>query len=85
MAQQHGEQFDVSSMELFEHVPDPAAMIATSSRLFNPGGMHCFSTINRTAKAYLFAIFGAEYLLRLLPKGTHDYAKFIRPIESSGG
>jgi 2-polyprenyl-6-hydroxyphenyl methylase/3-demethylubiquinone-9 3-methyltransferase len=71
----------VTCMEMLEHVPDPASVVAACRRLVRPGGQVFFSTINRNPKAYLFAIIGAEYLLRLLPKGTHDYAKFIRPSE----
>jgi 2-polyprenyl-6-hydroxyphenyl methylase / 3-demethylubiquinone-9 3-methyltransferase len=82
MAEQHPAQFDVvTCMEMLEHVPDPASVIAACAQLVKPGGTVFFSTINRKAKSYLFAIVGAEYLLRLLPKGTHDYAKFIRPSE----
>jgi len=82
MADRHPQQFDVvTCMEMLEHVPDPASTIAACARLVKPGGTVFFSTINRNPKAYLFAIVGAEYLLRLLPKGTHDYAKFIRPSE----
>lgn len=71
----------VTCMEMLEHVPDPGSVIAACAHLVRPGGQVFFSTINRNPKAYLFAIIGAEYLLRLLPKGTHDYAKFIRPAE----
>ena len=74
--------FDVvTCMEMLEHVPDPGSVIAACARLVKPGGQVFFSTINRNPKAYLFAIVGAEYLLRMLPKGTHDFAKFIRPSE----
>jgi len=74
--------FDVvTCMEMLEHVPDPGSVITACTRLVKPGGQVFFSTINRNPKAYLFAIVGAEYLLRLLPKGTHDFAKFIRPSE----
>ena len=76
------ESFDiVTCLEMLEHVPDPAAVIAACARLVKPGGQVFFSTINRNPKSYLFAIVGAEYVLRLLPKGTHDYDKFIRPSE----
>ena len=68
-------------MELLEHVPDPASTVAACARLAKPGGRVFFSTINRNPKAYLFAVIGAEYLLKLLPKGTHDYARFIKPSE----
>ncbi len=81
-AERHPGEFDVvTCMEMLEHVPDPAAVIAACARLVKPGGQVFFSTINRNPKSYLFAIVGAEYILRLLPKGTHDYAKFIRPSE----
>ncbi len=74
--------FDVvTCMELLEHVPDPASLIAACARLVRPGGDGFFSTLNRTPRAYLEAIVGAEYLLRMLPHGTHDYARFIRPSE----
>jgi 2-polyprenyl-6-hydroxyphenyl methylase/3-demethylubiquinone-9 3-methyltransferase len=68
-------------MELLEHVPEPAAMVAACARLCRPGGQLFFSTINRNPKAYLFAVIGAEYVLKLLPKGTHDYQRFVRPSE----
>ncbi|MCC6301479.1 MAG: bifunctional 2-polyprenyl-6-hydroxyphenol methylase/3-demethylubiquinol 3-O-methyltransferase UbiG [Gammaproteobacteria bacterium] len=71
----------VTCMELLEHVPDPAALVASCAELARPGGHLFFSTLNRTPKAYLFAIVGAEYVLRMLPQGTHDYARFIRPSE----
>ncbi len=78
-------QFDVvTCMEMLEHVPDPGSVIAACARLVKPGGQLFFSTINRNPKAYLFAIVGAEYLLRMLPKGTHEFAKFIRPSELEG-
>ena len=77
-------QFDVvTCMEMLEHVPDPASVVAACATLVKPGGQVFFSTINRNPKSYLFAIVGAEYVLRLLPRGTHDYAKFIRPSELS--
>src|SRR5205807_647852 len=80
----HAGEFDaVTCLELLEHVPQPASMVAACARLVRPGGQVFFSTINRNPKAYLFAVIGAEYLLRLLPKGTHDYAKFITPAELS--
>ncbi len=76
--------FDVvTCMEMLEHVPDPAAVVAACAMLVKPGGRVFFSTINRNAKAYLFAVLGAEYLLRLLPRGTHDYQRFITPAELS--
>ena len=71
----------VTCLEMLEHVPDPASTIAACARLVKPGGAVFFSTINRNPKAWVFAILGAEYLLRLLPPGTHDYLKFIRPSE----
>jgi len=81
-AQKNTTQFDViTCMELLEHVPNPGSIIATCADLLKPGGIVFFSTINRTLKAYLFAIIGAEYVLNLLPRGTHDYTKFIRPAE----
>ncbi len=81
-ADTHAGAFDVlTCMEMLEHVPDPASALAACARLLRPGGRAFFSTINRNPKAYLFAVIGAEYLLRLLPRGTHDYARFIRPSE----
>ncbi len=75
-------QFDVvTCLEMLEHVPDPASVIAACQRLVKPGGQVFFSTINRNPKAYLLAIVGAEYLLKMLPRGTHDFKKFIRPSE----
>jgi 2-polyprenyl-6-hydroxyphenyl methylase/3-demethylubiquinone-9 3-methyltransferase len=71
----------VTCMEMLEHVPEPASVVAACARLVRPGGHVFFSTINRNAKAFVFAIVGAEHVLRLLPKGTHEYAKFIRPSE----
>jgi len=68
---------------MLEHVPDPASIVAACARLVKPGGSVFFSTINRNPKAYLFAVLGAEYILNMLPKGTHDYAKFIKPSELS--
>ncbi len=81
-AQEHPAQFDiVTCLEMLEHVPDPGATVAACARLVKPGGQVFFSTINRSAKSYLFAVLSAEYLLGLLPRGTHDYARFIRPSE----
>jgi 2-polyprenyl-6-hydroxyphenyl methylase / 3-demethylubiquinone-9 3-methyltransferase len=81
-AAQHAGEFDiVTCMEMLEHVPDPASIVAACSRLVKPGGWVFFSTLNRNAKSYLFAVIGAEYVLKLLPRGTHDYAKFIKPAE----
>ncbi|SCC94059.1 bifunctional 3-demethylubiquinone-9 3-methyltransferase and 2-octaprenyl-6-hydroxy phenol methylase [Thiomonas sp. X19] len=75
-------QFDVvCCMEMLEHVPNPASVVQAAAMLVRPGGWVFFSTINRNVKAFAMAILGAEYLLRLLPKGTHSYAKFIRPSE----
>jgi len=68
-------------MELLEHVPDPASTVRACAQLARSGGQVFFSTLNRNLKSYLFAVIGAEYLLKLLPKGTHDYAKFIKPSE----
>jgi 2-polyprenyl-6-hydroxyphenyl methylase/3-demethylubiquinone-9 3-methyltransferase len=82
LAAEHPARFDlVTCMELLEHVPDPASTIAACATLAKPRGLVVFSTINRNAKAYLFAVIGGEYLLRLLPRGTHDYAKFLKPSE----
>lgn len=76
------EAFDaVTCLEMLEHVPDPSSIIASCARLVKPGGQVFFSTLNRNPKSYLFAVIGAEYLLQMLPKGTHDYAKFIKPSE----
>jgi 2-polyprenyl-6-hydroxyphenyl methylase/3-demethylubiquinone-9 3-methyltransferase len=81
-AAQHTGEFDVvTCMEMLEHVPDPASVVAACSRLVKPGGWVFFSTLNRNPKSYLFAIIGAEYILNLLPRGTHDWAKFIKPAE----
>jgi 2-polyprenyl-6-hydroxyphenyl methylase/3-demethylubiquinone-9 3-methyltransferase len=75
-------RFDVvTCMELLEHVPDPDAMVAACAKLARPGGRVFFSTINRNPKAYALAVIGAEYILRLLPRGTHDYARFIKPSQ----
>jgi 2-polyprenyl-6-hydroxyphenyl methylase/3-demethylubiquinone-9 3-methyltransferase len=71
----------VTCMELLEHVPDPGSTVRACARLARPGGQVFFSTINRNLKSYLFAVIGAEYLLKLLPRGTHDYSKFVRPSE----
>ena len=76
--------FDVvTCMEMLEHVPDPEAVIRACAQLVKPGGSVFFSTLNRNPKAYLFAVIGAEYVLNMLPKGTHEYAKFIKPSELS--
>jgi 2-polyprenyl-6-hydroxyphenyl methylase/3-demethylubiquinone-9 3-methyltransferase len=82
LAAQRPGAFDVvTCMEMLEHVPDPASVVAACKTLVKPGGWVFFSTINRNAKAFLFAIVGAEHVLKLLPKGTHEYAKFITPAE----
>jgi 2-polyprenyl-6-hydroxyphenyl methylase/3-demethylubiquinone-9 3-methyltransferase len=82
LAREAPESFDVvTCMEMLEHVPQPASVVAACARLAKPGGHVFFSTINRNPKSFLFAIVGAEYVLRLLPKGTHEYARFIRPSE----
>ena len=74
--------FDVvTCMEMLEHVPDPSSIVRACSQLVKPGGWVFFSTINRNPKSFLFAIVGAEYVLNMLPRGTHEYAKFIRPSE----
>lgn len=84
MAAEEAGQYDVvTCMEMLEHVPDPGAIVRAAAALVKPGGHVFFSTLNRNPKAYLFAVIGAEYLLRMLPKGTHDYAKFITPAELS--
>ncbi|NMG34629.1 bifunctional 2-polyprenyl-6-hydroxyphenol methylase/3-demethylubiquinol 3-O-methyltransferase UbiG [Azoarcus sp. TTM-91] len=81
-AAEHAATFDVvTCMEMLEHVPDPASTITACARMVKPGGDVFFSTLNRNLKAYLFAIVGAEYVLKLLPRGTHEYAKFIKPSE----
>jgi len=82
LAQEAPRSFDVvTCMEMLEHVPDPAATVGACAQLLKPGGVAFFATINRNPKSYLFAVVGAEYILRLLPRGTHDYAKFIKPSE----
>lgn len=84
IAQESPASFDVvTCMEMLEHVPDPASTIRACATLVKPGGKVFFSTLNRNLKAYLLAVVGAEYLLNLLPKGTHEYAKFIKPSELS--
>lgn len=82
LAKEKPAAFDVvTCLEMLEHVPDPASIVQACATLVKPGGHVFFSTINRNPKAYLFAIVGAEYLLNMLPRGTHDYAKFIKPSE----
>ena len=84
LAAREAGQYDVvTCMEMLEHVPDPSAVVKACATLVKPGGRVFFSTLNRNPKSYLFAIIGAEYVLRLLPRGTHDYAKFITPAELS--
>lgn len=85
LAQEQPNSFDVvTCMEMLEHVPDPASVVKACADLVKPGGWVFFSTLNRNPKSFLFAIIGAEYLLQLLPKGTHEYAKMIRPSELAG-
>lgn len=84
LAGQAAGTFDVvTCMEMLEHVPDPAAIVAACAALVKPGGHVFFSTVNRTPKAYILVILGAEYLLKMLPRGTHDYTRFIKPSELS--
>jgi len=85
LAEHESGRFDiVCCLEMLEHVPDPPAVIQACARLAKPGGSLYFSTINRNPRSYAFAIVGAEYLLKLLPAGTHDYARFIKPSELAG-
>ncbi|MCD8514913.1 MAG: bifunctional 2-polyprenyl-6-hydroxyphenol methylase/3-demethylubiquinol 3-O-methyltransferase UbiG [Burkholderiaceae bacterium] len=82
LAEEQPASFDVvTCMEMLEHVPDPSSVVRACRQLVKPGGWVFFSTINRNPKSFLFAIVGAEYVLQLLPKGTHEYAKFIKPSE----
>jgi len=82
LAQREAGQYDVvTCMEMLEHVPNPASTVEACAKLVKPGGHVFFSTINRNPKSYLFAVIGAEYILRLLPRGTHEYEKFVRPSE----
>jgi 2-polyprenyl-6-hydroxyphenyl methylase / 3-demethylubiquinone-9 3-methyltransferase len=84
LAEQQPECFDmVTCMEMLEHVPDPAAIVRACAKLVKPGGRVFFSTLNRNPKSYLYAVIGAEYVLKMLPKGTHEYGKFIKPSELS--
>ena len=81
-AESHAGQYDViTCLEMLEHVPDPTSIIAAITKTLKPGGHAVFSTLNRNPKAYALAILGAEYMMKLLPKGTHTYAQFIRPSE----
>ncbi len=85
-ANTHAESFDIlTCMELLEHVPDPYSILAAAAKLIKPNGHLFFSTLNRTPKSYVFAVVGAEYVLNLLPRGTHQYEKFIRPAELDTG
>lgn len=85
MAAESPAAFDaVTCMEMLEHVPSPASVVQACVQLAKPGGWVFFSTLNRNLKSYAFAVLGAEYLMKLLPKGTHDYAKFIQPAELAG-
>ena len=82
MAEKHSGKFDViSCMEMLEHVPDPSSIIDACFTMLKPGGSAYYSTINRNPKAYMMAIVGAEYMMKMLPRGTHDYSKFIKPSE----
>jgi len=82
LAAEQPDHYDVvTCLEMLEHVPDPHSVIAACTKLVKPGGWVFFSTLNRNPKSYLFAILGAEYVLNMLPRGTHDYAKFIKPSE----
>ena len=82
LAEEIPNAFDaVTCLEMLEHVPNPSSVITSCARLVKPGGQVFFSTLNRNPKSYLFAVIGAEYVLQMLPKGTHDYAKFIKPSE----
>ena len=84
LAKSSATRFDiVTCMEMLEHVPEPASVVAACAALVKPGGHVFFSTINRNAKAYALAVIGAEFILKMLPRGTHEYAKFIKPAELS--
>jgi 2-polyprenyl-6-hydroxyphenyl methylase/3-demethylubiquinone-9 3-methyltransferase len=80
-AREPGQYDALTCMEMLEHVPDPASTVQACAKLVKPGGHVFFSTLNRNPKSYLLAVIGAEYILRLLPRGTHDYAKFLKPSE----
>jgi 2-polyprenyl-6-hydroxyphenyl methylase / 3-demethylubiquinone-9 3-methyltransferase len=85
MAAEQPASFDVvTCMEMLEHVPDPASIVAACAALVKPGGWVFFSTINRNTKAFLMAVVGAEYVMGMLPRGTHEYAKFLTPSELAG-
>ena len=85
LAEKQPASFDVvTCLEMLEHVPDPVSVVVACAKLVKPGGHVFFSTINRNPKSYLFAVIGAEYVLNMLPRGTHDYAKFIKPSELAG-
>ncbi|MHB1592179.1 MAG: bifunctional 2-polyprenyl-6-hydroxyphenol methylase/3-demethylubiquinol 3-O-methyltransferase UbiG [Sulfuricella sp.] len=85
LAKEQPRHYDVvTCMEMLEHVPDPASVVRACAQLVKPGGHVFFSTLNRNPKSYLFAVIGAEYVLNLLPRGTHDYDKFIKPSELAG-
>ncbi len=85
LAKEQPESYDiVTCMEMLEHVPEPASVVRACAQLVKPGGHLFFSTLNRNVKSYMFAIVGAEYLLKLLPQGTHDYEKFLKPSELTG-
>lgn len=84
IADTQAEEYDVvSCMEMLEHVPDPELIIANCAKLLKPDGVAFFSTLNRTLKSYALGVLGAEYIFKLLPRGTHDYSKFIKPAELS--
>ncbi len=84
LAEEVPESYDVvTCMEMLEHVPDPESVVRSCARLVKPGGWVFFSTLNRNARAYLLAVVGAEYVLNMLPRGTHDYARFLKPSELS--
>ncbi|MDD5242339.1 MAG: bifunctional 2-polyprenyl-6-hydroxyphenol methylase/3-demethylubiquinol 3-O-methyltransferase UbiG [Sulfuricella sp.] len=85
LAKQQPQQYDIiTCMEMLEHVPEPASVVRACAELVKPGGHLFFSTLNRNPKSFLFAVIGAEYVLNLLPRGTHDYSKFLKPSELGG-